>query len=403
MQSDTDIHLVTMAGNEHIMRTNLAAYEDLAQLEHDVICFLPTVSDLNVFGCQADLIDFETRRPLTDDFHTVLLQQRKLQIIVRPCQVDGHSIWQFQDDGSDSYPRAVHVPLNPRKTIADRAFYAAPMLRHVEVAPGIAQVGFAAWQSCEQLLIVKLPPSVTSLGDGAFQGCYALREVEAPGCVQYCRRAFAECCSLISVGVGQAADGSIMLAPGAQLGQFAFESCLLLKSITFPMDCTSRQRSLPGGVFCGAGITNLYLPSDFQSIGQGACENCKRLIEVNLLSTEIHALLRCTFAHCEALACVWLPPRLTSIGKEAFLRCTALQEIAVPVTLREIGIRAFFGCEQLRCLTPSCLGEAEMTATAESNAFLLCEKFELATWIELLPTEGPDSDAFDEELRKESP
>lgn len=77
MQYDTDIHLVTMAGNEHIMRTNLAAYEDLAQLEHDIICFLPTVSDINVFGCQADLIAFDTRLPLTDDFHTVLLQQRK--------------------------------------------------------------------------------------------------------------------------------------------------------------------------------------------------------------------------------------------------------------------------------------------------------------------------------------
>ena len=185
VQYDTSIHLVTMAGNEHTMRANLAAYEDLAQLEHDILCFLPTVSDIDVFGCKVDLIDFDTRLPLTDAFHTVLLQRKKLQIIVRPCLVEGHSIWQFQNDGRESYPRAVYVPLNPRKTIEDRAFYAAPMLRHVEVDPGIAHVGFAAWQGCQQLLIVKLPLSVTSLEDGAFQGCYVLREVEAPGCVQY--------------------------------------------------------------------------------------------------------------------------------------------------------------------------------------------------------------------------
>ena len=69
--------------------------------------------------------------------------------------------------------------------IADRAFYAAPMLRHVEIAERIQHVGFAAWQGCQQLQIVKLPSSVLSLEDGAFQGCYALREVVAPGCVQF--------------------------------------------------------------------------------------------------------------------------------------------------------------------------------------------------------------------------
>ena len=60
--------------------------------------------------------------------------------------VDGHSIWQFQEDGRESYPKAVRVPTNPRGEIADRAFYAAPLLRHVEVAMGIQHVGIAAWK-----------------------------------------------------------------------------------------------------------------------------------------------------------------------------------------------------------------------------------------------------------------
>ena len=54
--------------------------------------------------------------------------------------------------------KAMRVPVNPRREIADRAFYAAPMLRHVEIAAGTQHVGFAAWQSCQQLQIVKLPP-----------------------------------------------------------------------------------------------------------------------------------------------------------------------------------------------------------------------------------------------------
>ena len=73
--------------------------------------------------------------------------------------MEGHSIWQFQEDDRESYPKAIRVPVNPRKEIADRAFYAAPMLRHVEVAAGIQHyIGFAAWQGCQQLQIVKLPP-----------------------------------------------------------------------------------------------------------------------------------------------------------------------------------------------------------------------------------------------------
>ena len=157
-QYDVSIDLVTMAGTEYTMQTNLTHYEDIAQLEDDILCFLPTVSDIDVFGCEVDLIELDTQLPLPKAFHTALLQQKKLQIVVWPCMVEGHSIWQFQADDRESYPKAIRVPVNPRREIADRAFYAAPMLRHVEIAAGIQHVGFAAWEGCQQLQIVKLPP-----------------------------------------------------------------------------------------------------------------------------------------------------------------------------------------------------------------------------------------------------
>ena len=250
---EVSLELVTIAGTEYAMQADLSHYEDVAELEDDILCFLPTVSSLDVFGCELDLLDLHTQQPLPEAFRTVLLQRPQLQIVVRPCMVDGHSIWQFQEDGKESYPKAVRVPANPRGEIADRAFYAAPSLRHVEVAMGIQHVGFAAWQSCQQLQIVKLPPSVISLAEGAFQGCYVLREVAAPGCVQYSRRVFAECCSLGRVGVSHETEDSNVLAPGAQLGKYAFESCLTLTTITFDMDHTNKPRALPEGAFCGAG------------------------------------------------------------------------------------------------------------------------------------------------------
>ena len=34
------------------MQTNITHYEDMMQLEDDILCFLPTVSDIDVFGCE---------------------------------------------------------------------------------------------------------------------------------------------------------------------------------------------------------------------------------------------------------------------------------------------------------------------------------------------------------------
>ena len=138
---EVNLELVTVAGTEYTMQANLTHYEDIAELEDDILCFLPTVSELDVFGCELELLNLQTQRPLPEAFRTELLHRPQLQIVVRLCMVDGHSIWQFQDDGKESYPKAVRVPANPRGEIADRAFYAAPSIRHVEVATGIQHVG----------------------------------------------------------------------------------------------------------------------------------------------------------------------------------------------------------------------------------------------------------------------
>ena len=60
---NVSIDLVTIAGTEYAMQTNLAQYEDVAELEDDILCFLPTVSDLDVFGCELDLLTCTRSNP----------------------------------------------------------------------------------------------------------------------------------------------------------------------------------------------------------------------------------------------------------------------------------------------------------------------------------------------------
>ena len=126
-----------------------------------------------------------------------------------------------------------------------------------------------------------------------------------------------------------------------------------------------------------------------------------RIAKVWRSTSWAQSLLSSTFAHCVALNCVWLPLRLTQIGKEVFLNCVVLQEVVIPTELSDMGNRAFCGCEQLQRFTSLDWSDIEQWVQAEHNAFFMCDKFEKPQWAELLPAEGPDSDASDEELHHE--
>ena len=211
--------------------------------------------------------------------------------MVRKCLVCAEHKGQLQQ----RYPRAIRIPAEDTGFVLDN-------IRHVLVDAGIHTIGASAWQSCQQLQIVKLPPSVVCLKDGAFQGCYALMDILVPGCIQFGRRVFAECCSLRHIGTNEKATNE--LAPGAQISPYAFESCLALSTANFEQIGASSvfRRYIPEGSFCGSGTEQLKLPSNFNFLGPIACENCKRLVLVDLSSTEIIAIWGSTFSHCVNLA-----------------------------------------------------------------------------------------------------
>ena len=76
MLHDHDRYAIVM-GNEYYMPANLTHYEDLTQLEDDIVSFLPTVSDIEVFGCEVDLIEPDTQLPLQENFRTFTTLARR--------------------------------------------------------------------------------------------------------------------------------------------------------------------------------------------------------------------------------------------------------------------------------------------------------------------------------------
>ena len=315
------------------------------QLEDDILCFLPTVSDIDVFRCEVDLIDFAAQLPLPAAFHTALMQQRKLQIVVRPCMVEGHSIWQFQEGDEENYRKAVRVPVNPRREIADRAFYAAPMLRHVEIAEGIQHVGFAAWQGCQQLQIVKLPSSVLSSEDELFKAAMPFGRwwpQAVFSSVEECLRSAALSAESVSAKRQMTAMSWHQEHSWADmLSRAASRSHPSL----LPWTKQTRQERCLNVHFAGRVLKPSASQATFTKLARGLVKTAS-----DLWKSTSCAQISQPFS--KAMTHIWLPPRLTQIGKEAFLSCIALQEVVIPTELQEIGIRAFCGCEQLRCFTP---------------------------------------------------
>ena len=107
--------LVTVAGTEYTMQANLSHYEDVAELEDDILCFLPTVSDLEVFGCELELLDLREQQPLSEAFRTVLLQRPQLQIVVRPCMVEGAFHLAFPGRRQRRLPQSSSCPGQPAR------------------------------------------------------------------------------------------------------------------------------------------------------------------------------------------------------------------------------------------------------------------------------------------------
>ena len=109
-----------------------------------------------------------------------------------------------------------------------------------------------------------------------------------------------------------------------KLGDFAFEGC--------------------------SGLTSLTLPSGVTEIGWGAFDGCKGLTSLTIPSS-VTSIGKYAFLWCSGLTSLTIPSSVTSIGEEAFSGCSRLTSLTLPSGVTEIGFGAFDGCKGLTSLT----------------------------------------------------
>ena len=389
--------LTTLSGATFKVTLSVAKFDRFTDLEDQVMDYLASVTDLQVFGCVIDFLHTATQTYLEDPIWDKLQQGREYTMVFRDCSVTLLEQEQLGGYPIDQVPLAIHVPMNSEETVPEWAFAGVPRLRHVSVETGIRLIGAEAWQDCRQLRIVKLPATVVGIADNAFRDCKLLNSVLAPGCREFGYKVFSECCSLQRV---YASGGAVNVFSGdTNFGQYLFQGCINLAEVTVTevpsprselngLTQQDRTRELAPGCLSSTGIYTLVLPKHFVAIGAHACDSCRLLNSVDLRNTMIEEIPEFTFAHCTSLREVFLPTTLHTIRVKAFMNCAALVELAIPPALKYIGSRAFLDCTALRRLIKMPGARRWHGVYAEENAFAICPDIKWPPWLHMIPDMG---------------
>ncbi|HEY8365460.1 MAG TPA: leucine-rich repeat domain-containing protein, partial [Haloplasmataceae bacterium] len=127
------------------------------------------------------------------------------------------------------------------------------------------------------------------------------------------------------------------------IGDYAFENCTGLISITIPKGVTSIGNYVFS--YCTS-LESIILQEGLTTTSKGLFTNCESLISITI-PEGITSIGESTFYNCISLTSVILPESLKSIGNNAFVNCTSLKNINIPNGVTSIGIYAFYNCTSL--------------------------------------------------------
>ncbi len=171
-------------------------------------------------------------------------------------------------------------------SIGNHAFFGCHSLTSITMPDGVTSIGDDAFYYCDSLTSITIPASVTSIGDRAFT-CWSLTEIDvAPENSSYCDidgvLMTKDATSLICYSGGR--QGSYAV-PGSvtSIGDWAFEGCIGLTSITIPDSVTS----VGWEAFRDCvSLTSITIPDSVTRIGDEAFYGCSKLSDVYYGGTE---------------------------------------------------------------------------------------------------------------------
>ena len=330
---DCCLVLTTLSGVTFNVSLSIAKFDRFADLEDHVMDYLVSVTDLKVFGCSIEFLHLATQTYLEDPIWDRLQQSMEYCIIFKDCSEVLPSQELLEGYPIHKVPLAVHVPMNPERSVPEGAFAGVPRLRHVECCS-------LQWVYTTEGIANRFSSS-TKFGHYLFRGCVNLAEF------------------------------TLQESPSPS---------------ELPSQPTASELAL--GCLSSTGIATLTLTQGFKVIGAHACDNCHLLKNVDLSNTQIEEMQEFTFVHCTSLKEVRLPRTLHTIRVKAFMNCAALPELAIPPSLKYIASRAFLDCTAFKRLVKLPGRRKWRGVYAEENAFAICPDMRWPPWLHMIPDTG---------------
>lgn len=165
-------------------------------------------------------------------------------------------------------------------TVADGAF-SHTGLASVTIPNSVTSIGCEAFSMCENLTSVTIPNSVTRIDGNAFEGCTGMTSIfVASGNSKYDSRD--NCNAIIETSTNTLIAGcknTIIPNSVIHIGDFAFNRCTSLTSVTIPNSVTCIGNE--AFYYC-TGLTSVIIPNSVTTIGEAAFEWCTSLYSITV-------------------------------------------------------------------------------------------------------------------------
>ncbi len=242
-------------------------------------------------------------------------------------------------------------------SIGHSAFYGCTGLTSVTIGNGVTSIGGNAFYGCSGLTSITIPGSVTSIDWSTFSGCTGLTSVIVDGknTVYDSRN---DCNAIIETASNTLIAGyknTVIPDSVTSIGDYAFDDCRGLTSITIPDSVTSIGDCAFNNC---TGLTSITIPDSVTSIGFWAFRNCNGLTTAGPIGGDysiqfgwVDAIPFEAFHNFTGLTSVIIPDSVTSIGSGAFSGCTGLTSVSIPDSVTSIGGNAFNDCTDLTSIT----------------------------------------------------
>ena len=254
--------------------------------------------------------------------------------------------------------------------IQEKAFSDCTSLKSISIPNSVKVIGNRAFDGCSKLAIITIPSSVTNINTCVFENCTSLTNinVEANNLnyssidgVLFNK----DVTKLIEYPAGK--EEKLYSIPDSvtSIGDYAFQNCTGLTSITIPGSVTS----IGSDAFRGCtGLTSITIPGSVTSIGIGAFYGCTGLTSITIPDS-VTRISSNMFEDCTSLTSITIPDSVTSIDWYAFNGCTGLTSITIPGSVTSISSNTFEDCTGLTSIAIS-----GTVTSIRSEAFYNCSK-----------------------------